>query len=169
MRSPARKLSRGIISSRRTTPSALPRSTTPEPNSLRLTWPWTISPMRSLYSSYWRSRSASRTFCTITCLAFWALMRLKSTGGRVSAMMSPFWAAAGVGQAELGLVVIDQFHDMQIARDMGFAGLGVDIDLDVVLGAIMGLGGALHRLFHRGQHHLLVDGLVARDGVGDLQ
>ena len=58
---------------------------------------------------------------------------------------------------------------MQIARDMGFARLGVDIDLDVVLGAVMGLGGALHRLFHRGQHHLLVDGFVAGDSVGDLQ
>src|SRR6185437_671963 len=69
MRSPARKLSRGIISSRRTTPSARPRSTTTEPNSERLTMPCTISPIRSLYSSYWRSRSASRTFCTITALA----------------------------------------------------------------------------------------------------
>ena len=173
MRSPARKLSRGIISSRRTTPSALPRSTTTEPNSERLTTPCTTSPMRSLYSSYWRSRSASRTFCTITCLAFWALMRLKSTGGRVSAMMSPIWASGlrlrASARLNLGLVVLDQLHDMQIARDMGLAGLGIDIDLDVVLGAVMGLGGALHRLFHRGQHHLLVDGLVARDGVGDLQ
>ena len=52
---------------------------------------------------------------------------------------------------------------------MGLAGLGIDIDLDVVLGAVMGLGGALHRLFHRGQHDLLVDRLVAGDGVGDLQ
>ena len=78
-------------------------------------------------------------------------------------------AAARVGQRNLGLVVLHQLHDMQIARDMGLAGLGIDIDLDVVLGAVMGLGGALHRLFHRGQHHLLVDGFVARDGVGDLQ
>jgi hypothetical protein len=89
MRSPVRKFSRGIISSRRTTPSARPRSTMTLPNSTRLTMPLTISPMRSLNSSYWRSRSASRTFCTITCLAVCAAMRPKSTGGSVSAMMSP--------------------------------------------------------------------------------
>ena len=52
---------------------------------------------------------------------------------------------------------------------MGFAGLGIDIDLDVVLGAVMRLGGALHRLFHRGQHDRLVDRLVAGDRVRDLQ
>ena len=88
-------------------------------------------------------------------------------------MMSPIWASGlrrrASARRNLGLVVLDQLHDMQIARDMGLAGLGIDIDLDVVLGAVMGLGGALHRLFHRGQHHLLVDGFVARDGVGDLQ
>ena len=78
-------------------------------------------------------------------------------------------ALLGVGEADLGLVILDQFHDMQVARDMGLAGLGIDIHLDVILGAVMGLGGALHRLLHGGQHDLLVDGLVARHGIGDLQ
>ncbi len=36
-----------------------------------------------------RSRSASRTFCTITCLAFCAAMRPNSIGGKGSAMASP--------------------------------------------------------------------------------
>ncbi len=36
--------------------------------------------MRSMYSSYMRSRSASRMRCRITCLAVWAAMRPKSSG-----------------------------------------------------------------------------------------
>ena len=173
MRSPVRKLSRGIISSRRTTPSARPKSTTTEPNSTRLTMPCTISPMRSLYSSYWRSRSASRTFCTMTCLAACAAMREKSTGGRVSAMMSPTCAAGLRARASsrrnLDLVVLDQLDDMQIARDMGLARLGVDLDADFVLAAVARFGRALHRLFHRVQHDGFVDRFVARDRVRDLQ
>ena len=86
MRSPLRKVSRGSISSRRTIASPRPRSTTTLPYSTRLTMPLTMSPMRSLYSWYWRSRSASRTFCTITCLADCAAMRPYSSGGRASAM-----------------------------------------------------------------------------------
>ena len=78
-------------------------------------------------------------------------------------------ARARIGQLNLDLVVLDQLHDVQIARDMGLARLGVDLDLDVVLAAVMGLGGALHRLFHRVQHDRFVDRLVARDRIGDLQ
>ena len=78
-------------------------------------------------------------------------------------------ARARVGQADLDLVVVDQLDDVQIARDMRLAGLGIDLDLDLVLAAVVRLGGALHRLFHRGEHDLLVDRLVARDRVGDLQ
>ena len=51
------------------------------PYSTRLTSPLTISLMRSLNSSYCLSRSASRPFCTITCLAVCAAMRPKSIGG----------------------------------------------------------------------------------------
>jgi hypothetical protein len=46
-----------------------------------LTTPVMTSPTRSLNSSYWRSRSASRTFWKITCLAAWAAMRPNSIGG----------------------------------------------------------------------------------------
>jgi hypothetical protein len=46
-----------------------------------------------LNSSNWRSRSASRTFCTITCLADWAAIRPKSIGGSGSAIKSPSWAS----------------------------------------------------------------------------
>ena len=49
-------------------------------NSTRLTMPLTTSLTRSLYSLYWRWRSASRTFWTITCLAVWAAIRPKSLG-----------------------------------------------------------------------------------------
>jgi N utilization substance protein A len=78
-------------------------------------------------------------------------------------------ALARIDETDLGLVVLHQLDHMQIARDMGFAGLGIDIDLDVVLAAVMGLGGALHRFFHGGEDHGFVDRLVAGDGVGDLQ
>jgi hypothetical protein len=87
------KFSRGISSSRRMMASPRPRSTITLPYSTRLTVPLTISPMRSLYSSYCRSRSASRTFCTMTCLADCAAMRPKSIGGSCSAMKSPTCAS----------------------------------------------------------------------------
>ena len=41
-------------------------------------------------------------------------------GGRI--------ARARIVQRNLDLVVVDQFDDVQIARDMGFAGLGIDLD-----------------------------------------
>jgi hypothetical protein len=52
---------------------------------------------------------------------------------------------------------------------MRFAGLRIDIDLDLVLGAVMGLGRALHGFFHRGDHDRLLDVLVAGNSVRDLQ
>src|ERR1700757_1058543 len=60
MRSPLRNTSRGNNSSRRTIASPRPRSTTTLPYSTRLTTPLTMSPMRSLYSWYCRSRPAPR-------------------------------------------------------------------------------------------------------------
>ena len=79
------------------------------PYSTRLTWPLTISPMRSLNSSYWRSRSASRTFWTMTCLADWAAMRPKSMGGSGSAMKSPTWAAGLRTRASSMVMSVDGF------------------------------------------------------------
>src|SRR4051794_10573389 len=80
-----------MVSSRRSRASARPRSTIRLPYSVRLTMPLTISPTRSLYSSYCFLRSTSRTRCTITCLAVCAAMRPKSIGGSGSTMNSPAW------------------------------------------------------------------------------
>src|ERR1700733_4379596 len=88
-RSPLRKLSRGISSSRRSNASARPSSTIRLPYSVRFTTPLTISPTRSLNSSYCFLRSYSRTRCTITCLAVCAAMRPKSIGGSGSTRCSP--------------------------------------------------------------------------------
>jgi len=74
-------------------PSPRPRSTTVPLHSTRFTTPWTIWPTRSLNSSNWCSRSASRTFCTITCLAVCAAMRPKSIGGSTSTNASPTFFA----------------------------------------------------------------------------
>jgi hypothetical protein len=89
--------------------SPRPRSTITLPYSTRLTMPLTMSPMRSLNSWYCRSRSASRTFCTITCLADWAAMRPYSSGGRVSAMVSPTWAPGLARCASASEIWFDEF------------------------------------------------------------
>ncbi len=60
--------------------------------------------MRSLYSLYWRSRSASRTFCTITCLALCAAIRPRSIGGSGSRMWSPIRAAGLRSRASLSAI-----------------------------------------------------------------
>ena len=145
------------------------------PYSTRLTVPLTISPMRSLYSSYWRSRSASRTFCTMTCLADWAAMRPKSIGGSGSAMKSP---TCGVGIALARVldsaiclaIVLDRLDHLQQALQLDLAGLRVDLGADV---------GLLRRSAARAAFWIassiaamtivLVDRLLARDRVGDLQ
>ena len=58
-----------------------PVSTKMSPFSKRLTVPDTTSPIRLLYSAYTLSRSASRTFWKITCLAVWAAMRPSTSVG----------------------------------------------------------------------------------------
>ena len=143
------------------------------PYSTRLTRPLTISPMRSLYSSYWRSRSASRTFWTMTCLADCAAMRPKSKGGSVSAMASPTCggrvAAPGVVERDLDRVVVDLVDHEQVARQAQLAGLRVDLGVDVRLGAVARAGGLRDRVLHRGDDDRAVDHLLAGDRVGDLQ
>ncbi len=66
--------------------------------------PLMISPMRSLNSSYCLSRSASRSFCTMTCLADWPAMRPNSKGGSVSEIQSPT-CAAGLRRRASGSVM----------------------------------------------------------------
>ena len=79
------------------------------PYSTRLAMPLMISPTRSLNSSYWRSRSASRTFWTITCLAVWAAMRPKSIAGRGSVMKSPTSAAGFFSRASASGISVKWF------------------------------------------------------------
>ena len=143
------------------------------PYSTRLTVPLTISPMRSLYSSYWRSRSASRTFCTITCLADCAAMRPKSIGGSCSAMKSPTCASGLRARASLQRYllgeVLDGLDDLHQALQLHLAGVGVDVGADVGLLAVAGARRLLDRVGHRRDDDLLVDRLLARDRIGDLQ
>src|SRR5882757_2592089 len=163
MRSPIWKFSRGIDWSRRMMPSPRPRSTMTLPYSTRLTTPLTISPTRSLNSSYWRSRSASRTLWVTTWRAIWVCTRPNSKGGRI--------ALQGGGQGDLGVFV---FH--RIGLDHGhaafqrqFAGARVDQGADVVLGAVAALGRLGDRLLAGGDHDLFLDRFLAGDRVGDLQ
>ena len=79
-RSCGRTGSLGIIASRGIKPSATPLKSTNIPlRSNLLTTPPSSSPTRSSNSSTTFSRSASRTFCTITCLAVWAAILPNST------------------------------------------------------------------------------------------
>ena len=92
-RSPFLKVSLGKDSSRRNMASPRPKSTTTLPYSVRFTRPLTISPARSLYSSYCCARSASLTRWAMTCLAAWAATRPKSIGGRASVTSVPIFAS----------------------------------------------------------------------------
>ena len=95
MRSCGRTISRGIMCSRGTKPSALPpRSTYTPLRSTRLTMPETSVMTRSLYSSTTCARSASRTFCTMTCLAVCAAIRPKATDS-IGTSTKPSTTAAG--------------------------------------------------------------------------
>src|SRR5580692_7307661 len=108
-RSPLRKLSRAISSSRRSSASARPSSTIRLPYSVRLTVPLMISPTRSLNSSYWRLRSYSRTRWTMTCLAVCAAMRPKSIGGNGSTRCSPSWISGFSLRATLMGIWVSSF------------------------------------------------------------
>ena len=91
------------------------------PYSTRFTTPLMMVPTRSLYSSYWRSRSASRTFCTMTCLAVWAAMRPNSSVGSGSAMKSPGSASGFMARASARLISVKWFSTSSTtsrARDM---------------------------------------------------
>src|SRR5579871_3560549 len=70
-----------------------------------------------------------------------------------------------VGVLDRLLVVDDGDH----AGDGGLAGLRIDVDADVVLGAVARARRLLHRLLDRLDDDLLLDGLLPRDRVGDLQ
>ena len=107
-RSPIRKVSRPISWSRPSSASALlPRSTITLSRVTFLTVPLIISPIRSRYNSTTLARSASRTFCTITCLAVWAAIRPKASDSISSLTRSPncrsglsCWASSRISSAE---------------------------------------------------------------------
>jgi hypothetical protein len=138
------------------------------PNSTRLTRPLTISPTRSLNSSYCRSRSASRTFCTITCLAVWAAMRPKSIGGsgrRGSRRPRARDCGAGRRSATPGSPRSRPRRPPAVAQQLDLAGLAVDLGADVVLVPVLGAAGLLDGLLHRLEHLVALDALVAGDGM----
>src|SRR5665647_2638957 len=74
-RSPERRFSFGIMSPRRRRPSTRPDSTMRSPLSMRLTVPTNILSPRDMKSLSSISRSASRIFCRMTCLAACAPIR----------------------------------------------------------------------------------------------
>src|SRR5271169_3183684 len=86
-----RKFSLGIIWSRGSSASILPNSTMALPRSMRLMVPETRWSLRSIKSLKICSRSASRIFWKITCLAACASMRPKSTDSSGSSMNSSIW------------------------------------------------------------------------------
>ena len=87
-RSPLRRFSLGIISLRRSRPSTRPDSTMMSPLSMRLTVPTKIFSPRAMNSLSNISRSASRIFCKMTCLAAMAPIRPMGNDSTPSSMYS---------------------------------------------------------------------------------
>ena len=84
MRSLGWKVSPGICSLRGRIASVAPSVTVAVAPSKRLTTPDTISPICSSNSSWIASRSASRIFWMMTCLAVWAPIRPESSAVSIS-------------------------------------------------------------------------------------
>ena len=97
----------------------------------------------------------------MTCLAFWADTRPKSSGGSELgdqvADLRLRLAALSVRERDLRRLVFDRFHDLDHPRQLGFAGLGVDLTANVVLAAVARLRCLLDSVFHRRDHDLAVD------------
>jgi hypothetical protein len=76
-----------------------------------------------------------------------------------------------VGQADLGVVVLDQLvgHDRDHAGQRQLAGLRVHVGADVVVVAVARLGAAHHGFLDRLDDDLALDRLLAGDRVGDLE
>ena len=100
-RSPLRRFSLGIISLRRRRPSTRPDSTIMSPLSMRLSVPVKIFSPRDIKSFSSISRSASRIFCKITCLAAMAPMRPIGTDSMLSSMYSPTFTSATRSMASI--------------------------------------------------------------------
>ena len=99
-RSLIRKVSLPTNSPRGSNPSALlPKSTMTLSRVTFLTIPAKSSPIRSRYKSTICARSASRTRCTMTCLAVCAAMRPKSAFSIISSCTSPICKFASASAA----------------------------------------------------------------------
>ena len=100
-RSPLRRFSLGIISPRRKRPSTRPASTMMSPLSMRLTVPTKIFSPRAMKSLSNISRSASRIFCKMTCLAAIAPIRPMGNDSMPSSMYSPSSTSATRSRASI--------------------------------------------------------------------
>ena len=78
-------------------------------------------------------------------------------------------AALGLGDRDLGVLVLDRVGDLHVAQQLDLAGLAVDLGADVVLQPVLGAAGLLDGLLHRLEHLLALDALLAGDHVGHLQ
>ena len=139
MRSLGWWLSPGICSLRGRSASVLPRLTMTAPPSNRCTVPVTRSPRWSSNSSKRLSRSASRIFWMITCLAVWAAIRPSSDGSILIAVLGR------LDRARLGVDV-----------DLDLGGLGV---------VLLGRGGECR--LDPLEQNILGDILVAVDAIDD--
>src|ERR1700688_4874462 len=100
--------------------SARPRSTITSGPSVRLTTQFTSSPTRPLYSLKMVSRSASRTFCMITCLAVCAAIRPSTSVGFGMTTSLPISALGSIRFASasenifFGLVKLPRGNDHRV-------------------------------------------------------
>ena len=80
-------------------------------------------------------------------------------------------ALARLRQGDLAGIVLDRrvVDHEQVARQAQLAGLAVDLGVDVGLGAVARARRLGDGVRHRVEHDLLVDHLLARDRIGDLQ
>ena len=100
-------------------------------------------------------------------------MRPYSSGGSVSAMVSPTWAAgivpARLFQRDLGCRVLHLLHDQQMAEQAQLAALGIELGAHFRLSAVAGFGRLGDCVLHGGDDDAAIDRLLARNRVGDLQ
>ena len=139
---------------------------------MRLTVQLTSSPTRPEYSEKMVSRSASRTFCRITCLAVWAEMRPRDFGGlgetnfrfQLSSRIHPL----RVVERDLLHRILDRFHYFLNAIDFERTG-GIVEGRDQIFGGAKVLAGRhQHGVLHRIDHDLRVDALLLAQNLNGL-
>ena len=150
-----------------------PRSTMTLPYSTRLTVPLTIWPMRSLNSSI-----LPVALGLAHLLHDHLLRRLRGDPaelegrerlGDVIAGLSRRVALARIFDADLRRGIVDRVGDQKMPRDPQFAGLRIDLGMDIGLEPVARTRRLGDQFLHRRDHDLPVDELLARHRVGDLQ